>query len=100
MSKNVAGVLRTAGMCLLALFIPVLLVIDGIQARKYADLENQVLELEKKQRDLVEQNRQLITDISVLLGSDRIERIAEDQLGMRQAETDEIVRIEMKDSRK
>ncbi|HBG65230.1 MAG TPA: cell division protein FtsL [Treponema sp.] len=100
MRKNIAGVLRAAAMCLLALLIPVLLVIDGIQARKYADLESQVLELEKKQRDLVEQNRQLITDISVLAGSDRIERIAEDQLGLRQAETDEIVRIEMKDGKK
>ncbi len=83
--------------CLFALSVPGLLIVDGIHARKYTDLEKQVAELERKQRDLIEQNKKLITDISLLSSSDRIEEIAKDKLGMRQAESDEIVRVEMKD---
>lgn len=98
--KKDSRVLQIVGMCILALSIPVLLVINGIQSRKYSDLENQVLELEKKQRELIEQNKQLITDISILSSSDRIEKIAREQLNMHQAETEEIVRIEMKESKK
>ena len=54
----------------------------------------------KKQADLVEQNKKLITDISVLSSSDRIEKIATEELEMRPAESDEIVRVEMKGSKK
>ena len=87
-------------LCLLALCIPSLLVFDAVQARKYADLAEQVRSLEKKQQQLVEENRKLITDISLLSSTERIERIAEDDLGMRKAETEEIVRVEMKDGTK
>lgn len=85
---------------ILALSIPVLLAMNGIQARKYTDLEKQISELEKKQADLIEQNKKLITDISLLSNTDRIEKIAKENLNMRSAETDEIVRVEMKDSTK
>ena len=37
----------------------------------------------------------MITDIGVLSGSDRIESIAENELGMRKAESDEIVRVNL-----
>ena len=39
------------------------------------------------------ENKKLITDISLLSSSDRIEKIAEEDLGMRQAESKEIVRV-------
>ncbi len=83
--------------CLVAVSIPCMLIFNAMQSRKYADLEKQVLDLEKKQQELVEENKKLITDISLLSGSDRIERIAERELDMRKAETDEIIRVEMKD---
>lgn len=54
------------------------------------------MELEKKQEKLIAENKKLITDISVLSSSDRIETIAENDLGMRKAETEEIVRVEMR----
>ena len=37
--------------CLLALSIPGLLAIDSMQARKYTKLEQEVISLEKKQKD-------------------------------------------------
>ena len=76
------------------------IMMNGIQSRKYTDLERQITELEKKQADLIEQNKKLITDISLLSNTDRIEKLAKDNLNMRPAETDEIVRVEMKDSSK
>ena len=99
MSKA-GNIVRTVLLCLVALCIPGLLVVDGIQSQKYADLKKEVLELEEKQQNLIEENKKLITDISLLSSSDRIEDIAENELGMRKAESEEIVRVEMKDEQK
>lgn len=98
--KKCGTVLKSILLCALALCIPALLVVDGIQARRYTTLEHDVADLEKKQADLVEQNKKLITDISLLSSSDRIEGIAQKDLQMRPAESDEIVRVEMKGSKK
>ena len=84
----------------MALLIPTMLVIDAVQARKYVDLREQVLELEDRQAQIIEENKKLITDISILSSADRIETIAQDSLDMRKAETDEIIRVEIKDARK
>ena len=43
----------------------------------------------------MEENKTLITGISVLAGADRIEALASGQLGMRPAESSEIIRVEM-----
>lgn len=98
--KKGKDILKTIVICLIALCIPALLAVDGIQSRRYTDLEHEVKDLEQKQADLVEENKKLITDISVLSSSDRIETIAQHELNMRPAETEEIVRVEMKGSKK
>jgi len=59
-------------------------------------LENQTKSLEKKQTDLIENNKQLISDIGLLSSSTRIEQIAVEELGMHQASSDEIDRVEIK----
>ena len=87
---------RTLSSCALALAIPALLFLNGVQSRKFRALKGEVVELEKKQQRLVEENKKLITEISVLSSSDRIESIAENDLGMRRAQSDEIVRVEMR----
>jgi cell division protein FtsL len=83
----------------LALAVPGLLIIDSAQGRRFSAVEREVMQLEKKQIELVENNRKLITGISVLSSSDRIEKIAEEDLGMRKAQSHEIIRIEMKGRR-
>ncbi len=98
--SNIKIILKNIFACIAALSIPSLLIFDAFQARKYADLQKQVRDLERKQEELVEQNKKLITDISVLSGADRIESIAKDELGMRFAESDEIIRVEMKEKDK
>jgi cell division protein FtsL len=88
------------GICLIAVAIPSLLVLDVVQAKRYGKLKKQVDDLESKQVELVEENKKLITDISVLSSADRIETIAAQQMGMHKAKTDEIVRVEIKGGEK
>jgi cell division protein FtsL len=82
--------------CLLAVTIPLFLAVDGVQASRYANLETEVKQLEASHNELVEGNRRLIAEISLLSSADRIEKIAVDQLAMHRASSAEIVRIEMK----
>ena len=93
------NVLKYAFVCLCAVAIPVLLVINSLQALKYKKLEREVTALEKKQVELVEENKRLITNISLLSNSDRIEKIASEELGMHKAESEEIVRVEMRNNK-
>ena len=93
MSPKTSFIIKTVALCIVALLIPTMLVIDAVQARKYVDLREQVLELEDRQAQIIEENKKLITDISILSSADRIETIAQDSLDMRKAETDEIIRV-------
>lgn len=90
---------KTLFACLVALAIPTLLILNGIQSRKYKELQDSVKELEEKQVKLVEENKKLITDISLLSSSDRIEKIATEELNMKEAQSDEIVRVEMQNKK-
>ncbi|WP_147634577.1 cell division protein FtsL [Treponema pectinovorum] len=81
---------------LIAILIPLLLVLQAFQSYRYKKLMSEIRALEKKQVELVDQNRKLISDISVLSSSDRIEKIAKDELGMHKAGTGDIVRVEIK----
>ena len=84
---------------LFALLIPVLLILSAVHANRYAALKRELSGLEKSQVQLVEKNRELISEISVLSSSVRIERIAERDLGMHKAQKEDIVRVEMKTGR-
>lgn len=83
-----------------AVLIPALFLLNAFQASKYVALENEIKDLEKKQIQLVEENKKLITDISILSSADRIGSIAENELGMHKAESEEIVRVQMKKNEK
>ncbi|MBR7064065.1 MAG: cell division protein FtsL [Treponema sp.] len=82
---------------LLSLFIPSLLILNSLQARKFENLSDEISNLEKTQETLVEENKELVTDISLLSSTARIEKIATEELNMHKAESDDIVRVEMKD---
>ena len=86
---------RNVAICLVAASIPSFLAVSGLQAKKFIDLEDEIRKMEQKQEALVEENKSLITGISVLSSADRIEAIASEQLGMKIAETNEIIRVEM-----
>lgn len=79
-----------------AVLIPALLLVNLVQTRRYKKLRDEIEFLEHKQVELVEENRRRISDISVLSSSDRIEQLAENELGMHKAASSEIVRVEIK----
>lgn len=81
--------------CVIAVLIPLLLLVLGIQSKKYSELSKEVAELEKKQEMLVEENKKIISDISLLSSTDRIEKIANEELGMHKAESSDIIRVQM-----
>lgn len=80
---------------LLAVAIPAMLILYGFQAKKYMDLSREVTKLEQKQEKLIEENKKLVSDISILSSSTRIEKIAVEELGMHKAESADIVRVDM-----
>ena len=79
-----------------ALLVPLLFALNAMQAARYMKVQSEVKALEQKQVQLVEENKRLITDISLLSSGERIGKIAEEELGMRKAESEEIVRVEMR----
>lgn len=90
------NILKYVFICVCAIAIPALLFVNSLQALRYKKLEREVASLEKKQIELVEENKRLITNISLLSSSDRIEKIASTELNMHKAESEEIIRVEMK----
>ena len=60
----------------------------------------EVVELERKQEKLIEENKRIVSEISVLTNAERIEKIAVEELGMHKAEAEDIVRVEMTGEKK
>lgn len=98
--SKVASFFRVFGICLLAASVPAMLILYGLQAKKYRDLTKEVVELERKQEKLIEENKRIVSEISVLTNAERIEKIAVEDLGMHKAEAEDIVRVEMTGEKK
>lgn len=81
---------------LLVLTIPFFLFFAVLQGMEYSALEAEVRQLEAEQYEVIEMNRRFISGITVLSSPGRIEKLAVEDLGMRKAETGEIMRIEMR----
>lgn len=79
--------------CALAVAIPGVLGISAGLSRRYESLVNEVQALEQKQEMLIEDNKRLVTDISILSSSSRVEKIAAGELMMHKAESDDIIRV-------
>ena len=56
------NILKYVFICVCAIAIPALLVVNSLQALRYKKLEREVASLEKKQIELVEENKRLITN--------------------------------------
>lgn len=80
---------------LFTISIPLMLGLYAYQAKRYTDLTKEILDLETKQEKLIEDNKKLVSEISMLSSAERIEKIAVEELGMHKAEKDDIIRVEM-----
>jgi cell division protein FtsL len=94
--KKKSEIIQNVLIVLLALSIPGLLALANFETTKYAKLEKEVSELEDIQYQLIEENRKLVSEIGVLSSSERIEQIAVNEYGMRLAESEEIIRVDVK----
>jgi len=86
--------------CIFTISIPALLILYAVQAKRYTNLERDIKELELKQVQLIEENKKIVSEISVLSSTDRIEQYAVEELGMHKAESEDIVRVEMTGEKK
>lgn len=78
---------------LLILTFPAFLGLVIWQSVRYADLERELIRLEKTQEEWVENNKRLIANITVLSSPERIERIARDELGLQKKRPEEVLQI-------
>jgi cell division protein FtsL len=78
-----------------ALAIPVLLALVSWQSTRYMDLERKTIALESGQEEWVESNNRLIAVIAMLSSSERIERIAQDQLGLSRVGPEDVLQIKI-----
>ncbi len=81
--------------CMVALCIPALLIVNTLQSRRYAELVMETEMIEKKQYEIIESNKRLIASISILASPERIETLARDTLHMQKADPEDIVRVEV-----
>lgn len=77
----------------IAFTIPLILGLDSWQTARYARVDAELRALEEQQRDWLESNKRLIAGIAVLGSSQRIERIARDELHLRKVEPEEVLQI-------
>lgn len=97
LGKKVDGkqALRGTVCILLAVSIPVLLFLAMFQMHRYMTLDKQVSDLNAAQYELIDSNRRLVSDISQLTSSERIEELATEVYGMHPAKSEEIMRVEV-----
>lgn len=69
-----------------ALVLGGLLFLNTWQGYRYERLKSEVAELEAEQRDWLEQNKKLVAAVAVLSTPERIQRIAETDLGLKRLE--------------
>ena len=87
------------GLIILAsVLIPLLLIIYAFQASRYSSLYKDIVRLEKKQEQLVEQNKKLISDISLVGNSSKNKRKDSKEQKKQKTEKEDIIRIEMSSS--
>ena len=91
--KKVNGTKRNIFLCVLAFVVTLLLVAGLFQIHRFRTLKAEVDELDSRQYSIIDGNRRLVGEISLLAGSDRIEETAVEEYGMQKAESEDIVRV-------
>jgi cell division protein FtsL len=79
--------------------IPLVLYAASWQSARYASLEKDVRFLNTVQEEWVEANKLLLTEIAVLSSPERIEKIAEADLGLSKKKPEEVLQIRIEPGR-
>ncbi|MDR1576261.1 MAG: septum formation initiator family protein [Treponema sp.] len=76
-----------------ALTIPLFFALATWQSNRYAALKQEIKRLEEAQADWVESNKRLIAGIAVLSSPERIEHIAQNELGLNKIKPENVLQI-------
>ncbi len=87
--------IKTVLMIVMAFSIPAFFALESVQSYRFTKLETEIENIEEKQYATIEENKKLISELGLLASSSRIEKIAIDELGMHQATSNEIIRVQM-----
>ncbi|THB68857.1 MAG: hypothetical protein D6B26_00160 [Spirochaetaceae bacterium] len=79
---------------LLLLIIPLLLFANAYQAFRFVRQEDRIARLDKEQRQLIEENKKLITEISSLMSPQRILEVVKDHEDYQQGPDEPVIYIQ------
>ncbi len=86
--------MRGPAVVALILLVPLLLFANVYQAFRHGRLERRIVELEREQLALIEENKRVILAISVLTSPRRIGELAEHELELERIRPDSVLRLE------
>jgi cell division protein FtsL len=84
----------------MVLTIPLFLGVIAWQSSRYVSLEREVSRLEDAQAEWIESNKRLIAGIAVLSSSERIEFIAQKELGLNKIPPEDVLQIRIREEEK
>ena len=87
---------KKIGLYVAVLSIPLFLLGAVWQGERYAALQAEVERLTETQEKVIEENRRLIAEITVLSSSARIENIAKTSLGLEKKAPEEVIEVTIK----
>ena len=73
--------------------IPLFLGLTAWQSARYSDLEKQTKKLEIDQEKWVESNKHLIADIAIITTSEKVERIALEDMGLSKIQPENVLQV-------
>jgi cell division protein FtsL len=79
----------------IVLTIPLFMGLIVWQSNRYANLRQEINRLEEAQADWVESNKRLIAGIAVLSSPERIEHIAQNELGLNKIKPEDVLQIKI-----
>ncbi len=85
---------------IIAISIPLCLGFNAWQAEQCAKLSREIDQLEETQTEWIECNKHLISGIALFSSSERIERIAVNELGLVKKTPEEIMQIKIEGTRR
>lgn len=85
---------------IIAITIPLCLGFNAWQSVEYAKASREIKQLEKTQIEWIESNKRLIAGIAMMSSSERIERIAVNELGLVKKTPEEILQIKIEGNRR
>lgn len=78
---------------IIVFLLPLMVFANVWQSFRYNALKNEIAGLENAQKEWLEKNRKIINGIAFLSSPQRIEKIAEEELGLEHVDGKKIIRI-------